>query len=595
MKATLAMLSMQSMVYAQMNGAPGVVSKTNIFKTINAPRVEPPTAHYTYKNITAEEETRIRSVGLLAVPGVKHLFEGSPAFKDLSTVYGLEPIFGRFRPGSVGPDGYLAYMYAVKGLRILSAVSTQYRPSSTMIVLASQKAECEDDSIEVEMNRVAGKVKVEKPIGDDTKMTFFSAESELLVYGVPWTDKKNMETGNFLTLAKVETEYRGPGILFPYFNGMLTPDRDTTAHVFFLLFSKSIGEDNSIVDDVLSRIRKGLRELATTRAGMFLSHAYFGAELATRNGLMIQFLVDDSSYHGFILSGSNLRSVTFHRKQYRVGTEEEIKETVRGLNKHKAALVRILAIVKSVVGIDGAPIWDVSMETFSTSRRLYKFITSTLDRQMLTEEQDTGLFTLLQDISYGDVFPVPTVALVKVALRVMAGETVDILDEYPAYLRADYPKNNDNISIALSLFGEKAPAMSYGNPKECMTFDIPSMRTEQDPNLSLVNEKRVLQYIPFQMVSVKAAVINYQTLFAQSKLRIPGPRARRDEFSNSSLYSFTAAGQKDFVDVYNRVKAICDQFRAANRVGESARKRKRAEDGDKEPSVKKTKIMSSYL
>lgn len=590
----MALLSIQSMAYAQLNGSPATISKTNIFKGIGAPRVDPPTAHFNYNTLTAEEEVRVRSTGLVAVTGVKGLFEGSPGFKDIGTLYGMEPTFGRFRPGSVGPDGYLSYMYAVKGLRIISAITAQFSPSSTVVVLGSSEMDCEDDAVEVEMNRKVQKVKIEKPIGDDVKMTLAAITGDLQVYGVPWSDSKSLEIGNFLTLEETKTGLLGPGVLFPYFNGMSLPDRDTTAHVFFMVFSKCIGEDPALVDNVLGRIRKGLRELATSRAGMFLSHAYYGAELAIRNGLMIQYLVDDSSYHGFVLEGRNLRSITYQNKQYRAGTKEEIAEVIGTLNKHKAALHAIVAILRTVLTTGGSLEYDVNMDSFSSSRRLYRFLTTSLNRQLLTEEQDTQLFTKIGDLSYGDVFPVPTVALVSVALRVMAGETADLLDEYPAYLRADYPKECSITAQGLSIFGEKAPLLSYGKPKESMAFDIPKSGV-QDPNLAEVDGKRVLQYIPFQMVAVKAAVIGYNTVFAQAKIRIPNPRAKRQEFTHSGLYSFVAGGTKDFNDIYTRVKSICDQYRAINRAGEAARKRKRSDEEGKDSESKKTKLVSSYF
>jgi hypothetical protein len=169
-------------------------------------------------------------------------------------------------------------------------------------------------------------------------------------------------TASVGTVASVPYE---PGLLFPYFNGMITCDtrglRDLVGRLFFRNFGSTSDSD----------ARRGFQEfrdaagiIASSSMGPTIAHILKGFELALEAQAHAFLIFDNSDYLGFVLLGDHY---WVHNGQKWVEPLEAsvLKEELRDLSTHETTLQSIADLLGQMKNISGDPI-HVDVEELET-------------------------------------------------------------------------------------------------------------------------------------------------------------------------------------------------------------------------------------
>lgn len=137
-----------------------------------------------------------------------------------------------------------------------------------------------------------------------------------------------------------------PGLAFPYFPGMNTPDSLLLKTMVSQHFIRLLGRDSAEVSAAYVKIRRGLNSLSTTTAGKTLGHMLAGVKLALDTQARL-FLIMDSEYRGFCLLGMGF-TVIDGGAVYESLTNEKLQEDLRSFNTHAKGLAEVLESLNSL-------------------------------------------------------------------------------------------------------------------------------------------------------------------------------------------------------------------------------------------------------
>jgi len=147
--------------------------------------------------------------------------------------------------------------------------------------------------------------------------------------------------------AITSSEETAKGHFFPYFDGLVLPDKAFTPRSFISTFSKLFGSNGKELINATKSIQSGWVSLSTTPPGLMLSHLMFGISLAiSAPGTSIRPVILSNDYCGFVLSGDGV--VIFKGNvQYSPAKPEDLNEEISSVNQHDNALTEIANILSS--------------------------------------------------------------------------------------------------------------------------------------------------------------------------------------------------------------------------------------------------------
>jgi hypothetical protein len=153
-------------------------------------------------------------------------------------------------------------------------------------------------------------------IGDDTQsMKVFEVEENQLdgdnrVYLSQRLAPVIVPISGIHTAARLVSNTTDPideeGLLFEYFNGMLLPNKDSVAGIFFRHFSRCIIDKIEELEGLAPMLRRGFVDLQTSDAGKVLQHIYYRIQCSVETGSKLRIVVDKETYRGFVLIGGNI-------------------------------------------------------------------------------------------------------------------------------------------------------------------------------------------------------------------------------------------------------------------------------------------------
>jgi hypothetical protein len=382
---------------------------------------------------------------------------------------------------------------------------------------------------------------------------------------------------------EINTVLEGGGHLFPYFTGMLVPDKDYTSHVFGRLFNRCLGASEETARRVSMRIRSGLRNLSHTRAGMIISHAYMGIEVSQQAQAPITFIIDNNSYHGFVL---HTKKPVFHYGfQHTSQDARELGLQLQKLNQHDQALGEILSIINAPVNADGTPIYKHTKAQICSSRGLANAMRLLNPDVFVSTSWKDDLRKAFERVSFGDSFAPPSEKSILAFLSFVKTGDDNVLREFPAMITGRLIEERDRISFGLGIFGPKVPSLNYGEPSRCQTWILPNVGSN-DPNMAVGSDgKKPLRFLPFKLESYSLGVQQWRTLCSSGKFMIPNARKGRNEFTDGRAVAFRIGSDPSFTEAYSSLKVICSAMKDVN-----GKKRKRNDDNvESGPSKKNRK------
>jgi hypothetical protein len=473
-------------------------------------------------------------------------------------------------PGStVNADAYLAYSYLLKGFMMYSDFAA--RAITNLGTVAINKAGYRTENFICEGFGTATAADTDKVanigVGNDATIS-----GPLTPLVSAWDGSKKT-TGQFLDLSNLNTvNYRGT--FFPYFPTMNTPDKSVVIHIFPQLFMRALGDTAQAATILWSRLRRGIKSLATSTAGRSLSHLYTGIHLSMQSGLPIICVLNKGIYVGFILVGS--AEFVLWSKTYVSVSPTDLITHLGELNRQDRLLGEIVVLINSVVNDSGMPIYSFTKSDIETSRKLIRVFNS-IKQDLYVATTLNEIATKSEELVFGSKFATRTPAALKDFLMYLQTGMDSHIDKYPGYLGGKYLLKTSRLAIGLGIFGPDAPTCSYGVPGNSQTFTLPGPDATIDPNLHVENNVRSLRYLTFSIVPIRQAESQWSSMLNSGRMYIPFGRKNKAEFTNSNQSTIKVAASPMFDDMYRIIRDVSQTYRAGRKEG----KRKNRDD-DKE-------------
>lgn len=133
-----------------------------------------------------------------------------------------------------------------------------------------------------------------------------------------------------------------PGILFPYFHGLVQPDHSSLMRFVHRHLFRLLGSTMQECQDNYAQLRRGFNSLATTDVGMALSHIVLGIELALETQGRVFVIIDSKKYQGFALLGA--RFAVFDSTKWVMPVEShELRDELAVLDPHTASVGKLIS------------------------------------------------------------------------------------------------------------------------------------------------------------------------------------------------------------------------------------------------------------
>jgi len=537
-----------------------------------------PVGSFTFPNPSEDTRNQLIGMGLREEVGRKNTFLGNPNATNLAAIFRLGPITARASPGNVTIDGYLAYITAIKGFQFYSSYARyelDVRDHHNIIVSPSDIDVTEGKTVAVKRHDGSvfndwdnAKEKDEQVVRDYTSVVIAAWDSSCRIKGEYTSD------GSDITAAH--------GAFFPYFPGMCTIDKSTIKHVFESLFTRMIGTTTEKAADFFARFKQGCNNFAFTSAGRSLSHLYRGIQLSIQNQLPIKAVIVNSVYHGFVLEGEF--EVNLFGRKYTSYAASEIVRHIGEINRTKRVLGEILTKINAPVKSDGNRVHEYSLTDIDTSRK-FMTVYASIDKSLYINDELKALRALIDEVQFTDNFAAPNAKMISDFVHFVDSGDHTILQNYPAYLFNGYFEMTDRISIGLGIFGPNAPSLSYGDSKD-QIFTLPRDSTAEDPNMQVTNGQRALRLLPFKVLGIRNAQVQWKQLFEQGEIRIPRGRPNKNEFTDGRRCDFRITADTQFMTIYQKIKNASATMRDTIRLGKRAG---RDDDNNDRGDIKRSK------
>lgn len=539
----------------------------NAFKPIqNLSRTfEVPVCSFKFSGKDDQEIRDIKGMGLMEDVSSKNIYVGTPPVSYLARLQVFKPEDDRIRPGFVSSDGFFAWSFLMKGVQIFStiaALTATDEPIAFAYTNASKRVDATETST---LPTVDGDMTLESVTNTSTLARIEAPN--MYAFAPPAVGDKSSMPGSFIDIRNLPTKFP-KGIFFPQFPGMNTSDPITAHHTFERIFRNLLGTNGDNTAAILSKIRSGCKQLAFSRTGVVLSHIYRGMDIASqvpRSGFTI--ILDNNVYKGFVVTGEF--TISLYGKKVEC---DDVLEDLKTINKHESDAESVAVALNAARDAGGNSVYNFSKHTFLKSRSALVAFMS-VDKGLFTStETIDDVIKTLSGMNYGDSFPIPTAQNIAECTTAMAIGSLSGLAAYPAYLSDTVLRSNSRVMAALCMYGPKAPSFNRGGDKG-IRFSIPGPQTSVDPNLEVSNGKRVLQYLPFKMVTLNVAMSEWTAAITKGYFTFDQPRKGKKEFTNLQTVIVTLSTDPQFSEVYSGLKSMVNSARALAQGG------KRKHDG----------------
>lgn len=572
------MSEIQNVAYAQMESVIAYAKGPRvILKKVEVPfYLERPVASFII-SASQEQKDALAAMGLNEEVGRSGVWLGSPDAAALPSIFGMGPVDGRIHPGTCTADAYLAYIYGLKAMALFSFASRA--------IVAGQYNLRMSGSYNTEMgkDKQFGLVRGD---GSTVQVDMTHLKNSGFQVGVAGKALKgyiNLDMTKKISpiIYSFDNLPNARGLFFPYFSGMVLPDKSILVEVFESTFLQCLSDKPESIQKIWGSLRPGFRNLALFKAGQALSHAFMGIKLAKMARAELAWVVTNHVYNGFVLHGDF--SIGLYGSLYNTVEPEALKDSIRALNKHPKALGEILAIINGVCREDGTSVYAYSMNDVNTSRKLANVLMAIDYTLFVSTSWRDDLGELLGKLEFGDEFEVPTPKSIMAFLDYLAHGNRSVLNDYPFLITNRILVEKDRVAYGLAMFGSRVPSLNYGEKKNGKTITIPKANG-QDPNLVQdAAGKTALPYLPFKFATYGQAVGDWRRLLNDGSFTIPNATKKGGSTFTDNRHVNVSVSGTNFLPAYQLLKIAVDGHRGTQGGGSKKRKL----DGEEKGQVKK--------
>jgi len=502
------------------------------------------------------------------------------SFEDLKTLWNLG--IDHFNPciaGNVNAGGMLAFYYAWKavGIYCITAGGRSHDKIELMRAYTedSERHGTDDGKTVADGGRVVGKY--EKMVKFDevedgsmgTEQLYLSGDYKTAI--VPVASPNTTEHYHYDT----QTAMVDRGHCFPYFEGMLLPDKEYVSSIFFRYFSRCIAGSEDELTKLMPTLRRGFRALSMSPAGRILQHLFFGIQASIETGSKIRVYIERSQYLGFALVGKN--ALVLEQNSVKVPlSKEDLELEQKRLDNHRSYVLEI------VEKLNGLALKSGGTEIVDQEVALAKprYLANQLHRRAWKgSDHETFIQQRADKLKYGQEYWAPSEDnMLKILKHVVASTLPD--DNEPYYFSNLVWDSDDYYVRLLSVFGGKAPTLSI------RTGDKPILIApsgKEDSNLVEKEGRRVLPYLPIYERSLQDAADVWKTIPRTHSLRTAG--AKKGKGSGGAIFH-----RKDDIGILSGNKFLAGyELLRQFAYSVTASKRTRSNEDDAELMLRRAK------
>lgn len=250
-------------------------------------------------------------------------------------------------------------------------------------------------------------------------------------------------------------ELSARGLFLPYFTSLNIPDKAIIA-TFIRYFGRILGADAASTSTSISTINNGWKSLATSEAGVVLSHIIFCFDLAIQTGTKPLLYLNGGSYAGVVLSGKHvalLKGSTIYRAPK---SRKTLAAAIQNFDLHDTALRNICDILSILPEEGEQEPFVVDIDDVTSGRSLHNY----LRRRVLTTEQTKEIRDAVKDLRFpsdNTWSATDTIRIRVAAEHILKGNFLE--DDAPMDYRTEGLFTKDHILSTLAAFGTKVPSL----------------------------------------------------------------------------------------------------------------------------------------
>jgi len=248
---------------------------------------------------------------------------------------------------------------------------------------------------------------------------------------------------------------KSPGLIFPYFHGLIQPDAVFMNAMILRRFYQLMGSTHEKCQSAYVELRHGVNSLATTTRGMELCHILLGIDLALETQSRCFVIIDKNKYLGFSLLGARF-AIFSNTRWFAPASEEDMLLAISRMDPHESAvsdIVEKLEKLKASDHYEGLTVRSIFSEPSTLVEELSK-----LKMNELEEEDVRDLDRFVRNLNYmGTHYLSQNPQMISDMLATLSS-TKDISLARPTYLPSIKAPFNDRAFKLLSRFGPEAPS-----------------------------------------------------------------------------------------------------------------------------------------
>jgi len=256
-----------------------------------------------------------------------------------------------------------------------------------------------------------------------------------------------------------------PGLLFPYFPGLIQPDPVSINSIILRRFYPLLGSTHEECQSAYSDIRHGVNSLSSTSQGMELAHIFLGIDLALESQSRCFLMTDSTGYRGFALLGARF-AIFSGAKWYAPEESGKLLVAARRMDPHRAAVEDIVEKLAKIK-VDGKYSGMVNEKMFDEPETLADEL-ALLKVDEIEKDIVRELDRLVRSLNYmGSGYLTQNPQMISEMLTTLSCSTPMVL-ERPTHFPSITAPFKDRIFQALSKFGPEAPSFWNDRGSEIM-------------------------------------------------------------------------------------------------------------------------------
>jgi len=362
------------------------------------------------------------------------------------------------------------------------------------------------------------------------------------------------------------------GLLFPYFEGMLSHDTKFIRSMISSVFFRNLGDDKVSPKDAYLHIKEHIGTATTTPQGDVLGHVLKGIDLALECQAQLYVLLDRTNYFGFVLLGSEFQ-IFAHGKWVAPLPADKLREELSTLLSHDQILDKLVTALGACNFDDSARM--IARKDLATPVGLLDILSDVNTKSTDSKQLDL-VSDLLKNLSFPGSYRRINAENIEWAIKTIIEEDSPALMKEKIYVPfKDWTGVDEIVFQTLAVFGTQSFSLfeQRGDDVKIPVLPEDSSYYETDDHGKVSKDKRLVVYEK----NLRQCVRDWDQVIKSGAIRM----ALKERAAGSRGVMFTGDA---LIRVWNAIRLLKVLIEK-----ESKGKKRGGDDKEEGPSKKRTK------